>query len=85
MVAQKAAENANIIWGAVIDEDMKDEISVTVIATGCGSTTDNSGAFPNSSPEKTQLVDSDAAAPKVEVDSTDDDDSFYDIMSIFNS
>ena len=26
-----------------------------------------------------------APAPKVEVDSTDDDDSFYDIMSIFNS
>jgi len=86
MVAQKAAENANIIWGAVIDEDMKDEISVTVIATGCGSTTDNSGAFPSSSPEKTATVDPLAvpAAP-VEVDSSDDDDSFYDIMSIFNS
>ena len=38
--------------------------------------------------EKTQLIDSadaDPAAPKVETDSTDDDDSFYDIMSIFNS
>ncbi len=89
MVAQKAAENANIIWGAVIDEDMKDEISVTVIATGCGSTNDNSGAFPSSTPEKNQLLDAAAetapAAPKVETDSTDDDDSFYDIMSIFNS
>ena len=89
MVAQKAAENANIIWGAVIDEDMKDEISVTVIATGCGSTNDNSGAFPSSTPEKNQLLDAAAetapAAPKVETDSTDDDDSFYDIMSILNS
>ena len=66
---------------------MKDEISVTVIATGCGSTTDNSGAFPTSAPEKAPLVDTEVApaAPKVEVDSTDDDDSFYDIMSIFNS
>ncbi len=78
MISQKASESANIIWGAVINEDMKDEISVTVIAAGCGSNNDNSKAFPNSSPEK---VD----APTVEVDSSDEDDSFYDIMSIFNS
>ena len=78
MISQKASESANIIWGAVINEEMKDEISVTVIAAGCGSNTDNSKAFPSSAPEK---VD----APTVEVDSTDEDDSFYDIMSIFNS
>ena len=78
MISQKASESANIIWGAVINEDMKDEISVTVIAAGCGSNNDNSKAFPSSTPEK-------ADAPKVEVDSSDEDDSFYDIMSIFNS
>ncbi len=78
MISQKASESANIIWGAVINEDMKDEISVTVIAAGCGSNNDNSKAFPNSSPDKAEV------AP-VEVDSTDEDDSFYDIMSIFNS
>ncbi|WP_405342707.1 cell division protein FtsZ [Ruminococcus sp.] len=97
MVQQKAAPDANIIWGAVIDEDMKDEISVTVIATGCGGNNDNSGAFPTSSPTAASTAPStvasapdplaapEPAAPKVEVDSTDDDDSFYDIMSIFNS
>lgn len=94
MVQQKAAPDANIIWGAVIDEDMKDEISVTVIATGCGGNTDNSGAFPTSAPTAASVTPTAApdplaeptpAAPKVEVDSTDDDDSFYDIMSIFNS
>ncbi len=79
MISQRASDTANIIWGAVINEDMKDEISVTVIAAGCGSNTDNSSAFPSSSPEKV-----DAPAP-VEVDSSDEDDSFYDIMSIFNS
>ncbi len=78
MISQKVSETANVIWGAVINEDMKDELSVTVIAAGCGSNNDNSKAFPNSSPEK-------ADAPKVEVDSSDEDDSFYDIMSIFNS
>ncbi|MBR2714793.1 MAG: cell division protein FtsZ [Ruminococcus sp.] len=79
MISQRASESANIIWGAVINEEMKDEISVTVIAAGCGSNNDNSSAFPNSSPEK-----ADSPAP-VEVDSSDDEDSFYDIMSIFNS
>ena len=31
-----ADPNANVIFGAVIDESMKDEVRVTVIATGFG-------------------------------------------------
>ena len=77
MISQRASESANIIWGAVINEDMKDEISVTVIAAGCGNN-DNSKAFPSSTPEKAE------SAP-VDVDTSDEDDSFYVIMSIFNS
>ena len=89
MVAQKAAENANIIWGAVINDDMKDEISVTVIATGFGGN-DNSGAYPSSAsaPAQTAAAADPLAstpAPVAAVDDSDDDDSFYDIMSIFNS
>jgi cell division protein FtsZ len=34
MISQEADEDANIIFGAVIDEEMKDEIKITVIATG---------------------------------------------------
>jgi cell division protein FtsZ len=34
IVQQAAAENANIIFGAVLDETMEDEVKVTVIATG---------------------------------------------------
>jgi cell division protein FtsZ len=34
MVQQEAHEDANIIFGAVIDENMKESIRVTVIATG---------------------------------------------------
>jgi cell division protein FtsZ len=34
IVQRAAAENANIIFGAVHDEAMKDEVKVTVIATG---------------------------------------------------
>jgi cell division protein FtsZ len=34
IVQQSAAENANIIFGAVLDESMEDAVKVTVIATG---------------------------------------------------
>ncbi|MBQ0067705.1 MAG: cell division protein FtsZ, partial [Phascolarctobacterium sp.] len=34
VIAKSAAEDANIIWGLHIDENMGDEVRVTVIATG---------------------------------------------------
>ena len=34
MVTEAADPNANIIFGATVDPDMKDEVSITVIATG---------------------------------------------------
>lgn len=34
MIAAQAHEDANIIWGAAFDEDMTDEMSVTVIGDG---------------------------------------------------
>jgi cell division protein FtsZ len=36
LIQEEAHEDANIIFGAVIDENMSDEIRVTVIATGFG-------------------------------------------------
>ena len=36
MITEQADEDANIIWGAVIDESLDDELRVTVIATGFG-------------------------------------------------
>lgn len=33
-ITEKASEDATIIWGMCFDEDMKDEMRVTVIATG---------------------------------------------------
>ena len=36
LVQKEAHEEANIIWGMVIDEKMRDEVRVTVIATGFG-------------------------------------------------
>jgi cell division protein FtsZ len=36
VVTSAADQNANVIFGAVIDEGLKDEVRVTVIATGFG-------------------------------------------------
>src|SRR5918996_161336 len=36
MIQEEAHEDANIIFGSVIDENMSDEIRITVIATGFG-------------------------------------------------
>jgi cell division protein FtsZ len=36
MIQEEAHDDANIIFGAVIDENMSDEIRITVIATGFG-------------------------------------------------
>jgi len=36
LIQEEADEEANIIFGAVIDESLEDEISITVIATGFG-------------------------------------------------
>ena len=40
VIMDAAGSDANIIWGAVIDEFMRDEIRVTVIATGFGDSID---------------------------------------------
>ncbi len=36
IIREAADEDANIIFGAVIDENLKDEMKITVIATGFG-------------------------------------------------
>ena len=39
MVTSAADQNANVIFGAVIDDSGRDEVRVTVIATGFGAHT----------------------------------------------
>jgi cell division protein FtsZ len=46
MVEEKADEDAILIFGASVNEAMKDEIAITVIATGFGAGLDDSG-LPN--------------------------------------
>lgn len=74
MIKDKVSEEANIIWGTVIDEKMEDAISVTVIATGFNS---------DGKPLKEDDSVIEETTSKDDADE-DEDDTFYDIMSIFN-
>ena len=84
MIKDKVSEDANIIWGAVIDDKMQDEMSVTVIATGFN----GDGQIAKKKLENESVIvekDDDKSASNSTKDKTDDeDDTFYDIMSIFN-
>lgn len=100
MIAEQADSEANIIWGAAFDENMEDEISVTVIATGFENdhnSTGNenswfskfmSGKVENQSSENksdVQPEEKTQGSRAGQASSTyDEDDTFYDIMSIFN-
>jgi len=46
VIAQVAGDDANVIFGAVIDPSMKEEIRITVIATGLGGTGSRRGGLP---------------------------------------
>jgi cell division protein FtsZ len=83
MIAAQAHEDANIIWGAAFDENMDDEMSVTVIATGFSSI-DEAG-FSVDKQEKPGRPGK-REEPKTQQAKSNpiDDEDFTDIMSIFN-
>lgn len=88
-ITEKANEDASIIWGAVINDNMDDEISVTVIATGF-----DSNGLGSKSAKAEEEATAEQAAPAEEKKTEkkaertsrviDEDDDFYNIMSIFN-
>ena len=59
MITEQADEDANIIWGAVLDENMEDEMRVTVIATGFGDE-DRPAAAPKTTVQTTTTITSDS-------------------------
>jgi cell division protein FtsZ len=62
MIQEEAHEDANIIFGSVIDESMSDEIRITVIATGFGEDRDERKPVPvnvssiTSAPQKNKKI-----------------------------
>jgi len=98
MISKQAHEDANIIWGAAFDENMDDEMSVTVIATGFAThdgtpLNPSAAASSQSKPQETHRTAGQQSATASSASSAedhsktttiDDDDTFIDIMSIFN-
>ncbi|MCI1966739.1 MAG: cell division protein FtsZ [Oscillospiraceae bacterium] len=83
MIASQAHEDANIIWGAAFDENMDDEMSVTVIATGFATSSGEPVAEePQEKQAKPESKEKEpVAAPE---NNSIEDDDFTDIMQIFN-
>ncbi len=50
LIQKEAHEDANVIWGMVIDPSMRDEIRITVIATGFGRSVEKRAERPIASP-----------------------------------
>lgn len=86
LITERASEDANIIWGAAFDETMEDEMMVTVIATGF----DGMNGEKAQKPAAPAISDADLfgnpSAPTTgsTTSAKSDDDTFSDIMSIFN-
>lgn len=66
LIHSEAHEDANIIWGMVIDPKMGDRVRVTVIATGFGDRKAKSAQIPSAS-AKIASVDSKAFEKKLEI------------------
>lgn len=82
MIHNAAHPEATIIWGAAFDENMKDQMSVTVIATGFE---DNNFVPPTIGVRGSSAQQERPAAPVPEEEPHGiDDDDFFDIMELFN-
>ncbi len=99
IVTERAHEDANIIWGATFDDNMEDEMTVTVIATGFGGPESESKSKTQSKAQPPVDLDNEddfnftpissnsepvrTEEPRLDPAVIDDDDTFSDIMSIF--
>ena len=85
MIAQEAAPDANIIWGAAFDPTLEDKMKVTIIATGFAKDKDIKNVTPVKKDEEntneTPADNTDAEAVVVEtVTEKDPDDDVLDIL-----
>lgn len=78
LVTQAADQDANIIFGAVINENLKDEIIITVIATGF----ENQGFIFKGESNKVQIIKSSQEVAAGNEDLKEDDDSKNNYLDI---
>jgi cell division protein FtsZ len=81
LIREIADPEANIIFGAALDENMKDEIRVTVIATGFDNDDVLYSKLPQIEPKKEEVakVEAKKVETAVEEVETTEDDSDFDI------
>jgi cell division protein FtsZ len=78
IIREAADDNANIIFGAVIDETMRDEMKITVIATGFDKEMADTGSvaasatMPTTQPRYTRQPGDDLQRPTINPGRTDD-------------
>jgi cell division protein FtsZ len=78
IIREAADEDANIIFGAVIDENLRDEMKITVIATGFGeesvalASAAAVSSLPNSAPRFVQRPTDDLPRPMMQAPRHDD-------------
>ena len=78
MIAQAAHPDANIIWGAALDENLNDEMRITVIATGfSGDSGYDLPSFDFGRPKQDGQGEA-GGAPK-------DDEDYFDILDLFKN
>ncbi len=65
LIQEEADENANIIFGAVIDENLTDEVRITVIATGFGDENELAPEIPSMRPAMSRPVSRPMSRPAV--------------------
>jgi len=65
MIQEEAHDDANIIFGAVIDESLTDEIRITVIATGFGEVKEDKKPVPAPVPHVSSIASAAAKNKKV--------------------
>jgi cell division protein FtsZ len=83
MIHSQAHPDVNLIWGSAFNENLQDEMIITVIATGFeedavgkAPVADRSAPVAEAAPSSTFVADN---SPE------DDDQGFYDIMALFNN
>lgn len=82
MITSEASPDATIIWGAIIDESLEDEMRITVIATGFVKEDQDSLAAPVEEPSKPSL--NEIMTKKESSSSLDNDKNFAGLFSPIN-
>ncbi len=72
LIQQAAHPDVNLIWGVSLDENMKDEMKITVIATGFDENFDPLGGYVFKSPVRTKAEEEAPAAEAKEEEKEED-------------